>query len=108
MEMKDIVTADAKAHKELDTALTSARKASLKIEELVEEGVKANMVKALEAKLRIHQARQITGMIADVGAASAQMHIDHTAVAVKNKVDAGGLTDVAGVTLPIARGGGTR
>jgi len=105
MEKKDIVTAMSAQHKALDTALTAARKAALKIEDLVEEGVKANMVKALEAKLRTHQARAITGYIADVGMASAQMHIDHTKIAVNNKVDAGGLTEVAGVTLPIARGG---
>lgn len=108
MEKKDIVSAMSAQHKALDAALTSARKASLAIEGLVEEGVRANMVKGLEAKLRIHQARAITGYIADAGQASAQMHIDHTAVAIKNKVDTGGLIEVAGVTLPQTRGGGTR
>lgn len=108
MEKKDIVSAMSVQHKALDAALTSARKAALEIEGLVEEGVKAGMVKALEAKLRVHQARSITGYIADAGMASAQMHIDHTAVAVKNKVDSGGLIEVSGVTLPVARGGGTR
>lgn len=102
---EEIVLSAVKAHASLDNALTNARRAALVLEKATEKGIKAGMVSPLEAKKIIHMTRQIAGMIADVGAKSAEVHIIGTEVAKANDVDAGDLTKVAGIPLPQTRGG---
>jgi hypothetical protein len=104
VEASEIVEKAAKAHKTLDAALTTARNASKQLERLIEEGVKIGMVQGIEGKILIHEARAVTGAIADAGAKSAHSHASHTLVARKQGIDTGTLDKAAGVT-PL---GGTR
>lgn len=148
MNMKDIVARGVAAHAEIDAALADARlaamadpadesaclialqrarKASRALEGVHEDGVAAGMVpRALAAKMIIHRARGVTGLInaaaklanllpevaaddvvdaiAAAGLASAELHAEDTRIAQANNVDTGALQTVAGIVMPMSGG----
>lgn len=99
-EPSDIVAAFVANHALVDKHLASAYRAAMKMAKDVEEGIKAELVTQLDAKLFLAQHRAAVGEIAKVAALFAELHKTGTEIAKANGVDLGRLTSVGGVQLP--------
>lgn len=103
---EDIVASFVKNHALADKHLAAAFKAAERMAKDVDEGIRANMVTQLEAKLFQAQHRAAPGLIAAAAVALAELHIKGTELAQRNKVDLGKLTSVGGVPLVVTKDGG--
>jgi len=99
---QDVAQTGVKAQGGIDGSLTMARTNSLELEAVVERGVELGMVKAIQGKRMINDARKLTGMIAAAAAFAAEIHAEQTAVCKSNDCDTGVISTVAGVDLPEA------
>lgn len=98
---EQIVADFVKHHKLAERNLHNAYAASLKMAKGVEDGIKAGMVRGLDAKSFIWKHREAVGKIAEAAAFLADLHKDGTAIAQTNGVDLGSLDSVGGVTIPV-------
>lgn len=98
MTPEEVTAGVADCHLELDALFTKARDVSLKLESLVEEGVRINMVKHLVGKAAIHEAREVTGAIATAAAKVAKAHIGHFKIAQEKGIATPPLKVIAGVS----------
>lgn len=103
---EEIVASFVKNHALADKHLAAAFKAAERMVKDVDEGIRANMVTQLEAKLFQAKHRAAPGLIATAATALAELHIEGTAIAKRNKVDVGKLTSVGGVPLVVTKDGG--
>lgn len=103
----EIVSAFVADHAIVDKHLAAAYRAALRMAKNVEEGIKAGMLKPLQAKSFLAEHRGAAGKIADVAADFADLHVIGTEHAKANGVDLGSLTSVGGVQLlPQPKSGG--
>lgn len=103
---EEIVANFVRNHALVDKHLAAAFKAAERMVKDTDEGIRANMVTQLEAKLFQAQHRAAPGLIAAAAAAFAELHIKGTELAQRNKVDLGKLTSVGGVPLIVTKDGG--
>lgn len=97
--VEDVVNAGVEAQAKIDRYLAKAYAAAEQLTKVTERGVELGMVRGIEAKTIIGQARAAQGAVSAVAASFALLHRLQTDACVAAGADLGSVTTAGGVTI---------